>query len=142
MIIVIKYRLLTSLLHHFNTTVAKNFPGYEYAIRKNIGRSAPKLYSIKFLTREAEPPPPPLSPSSSTPLEFYLYNQYKTCIQYSEDEHFSYPILCFNYALVITWNSAKLHFRYFSRNGSVSFKPDGSASSKSLNVIYFMFVFS
>jgi hypothetical protein len=47
MIIVIKYRLLlTSLPHHFNTTVAKNFPGYDYAIWKKIGRSAP-------------PPPPP-----------------------------------------------------------------------------------
>jgi hypothetical protein len=57
MIIVIKYRLLTSLPHHFNTTVAKNFPGYQYAICKNIGRSAPQI-AMKFLTREFQPPPP------------------------------------------------------------------------------------
>jgi hypothetical protein len=56
MIIVIKYRLLTSLPHHFNTTVAKNFPGYEYAICKNIGRPAPQI-AMKFLTREFQPSP-------------------------------------------------------------------------------------
>jgi hypothetical protein len=37
--IVIKNGLLRSLPHNFNPTVAKNFPGYEYAICKNIGRS-------------------------------------------------------------------------------------------------------
>jgi hypothetical protein len=31
MIMVIKYGSLT-LLHHFNTAVAKNFPGYEHTI--------------------------------------------------------------------------------------------------------------
>jgi hypothetical protein len=39
---VIKNGLPTSLPHHFNTTVAKNFPGYEYSICKNIGRQHPK----------------------------------------------------------------------------------------------------
>ena len=56
--IVIKYRLLTSLLHHFNTTVAKYVPGYEYVRKFN-----------KLLTREAESP-------SYTPLENY-YAKYK-----------------------------------------------------------------
>jgi hypothetical protein len=55
MIIVIKYRLLTSLPHHFNTTVAKNFPGYENATRKNIGRSDSQT-GMKFLTRGLSPP--------------------------------------------------------------------------------------
>jgi hypothetical protein len=36
--IIIKNGLLRSLTHNFNPTVAKNFPGYEYAIFKNIGR--------------------------------------------------------------------------------------------------------
>ena len=54
MIIVIMYRLLTLLSHHFNTTVAKNVPGHEYAIYKIIGRSAPQI-SMKFLTRGAKP---------------------------------------------------------------------------------------
>ena len=51
-IIVIKYRLLTSLPHQINTTVtvAKNFSGYEYAVCKNVGRSAPQI-SMTFLTR-------------------------------------------------------------------------------------------
>jgi hypothetical protein len=54
MIIVIKYRLLTSLPRHFNATVAKNFQGYEYAICKNIRRSAPQT-GMNVLTSEAQP---------------------------------------------------------------------------------------
>jgi hypothetical protein len=34
----IKNGFLRSLPHNFNPTVAKNFPGYEYAFCKNIGR--------------------------------------------------------------------------------------------------------
>ena len=55
MIIVIKCRLLTSLPHHFNTTFAENFPGYDYAIGQNIGRSVPQTV-MKFLTKGAQPP--------------------------------------------------------------------------------------
>jgi hypothetical protein len=68
MLIVIKYRLLTSLPHHFNTTVAKNLPGYEYAICKNIGRSAPQI-SMKYLI-------------SLSPLEFLTRGRYHNSIWY------------------------------------------------------------
>jgi hypothetical protein len=51
---VIKNGLLTSLPHHFNSTVAKNFPGYEYSICKKYWETAPQT-SMKFLTRRTRP---------------------------------------------------------------------------------------
>jgi hypothetical protein len=79
MIIVIKHRHLP---HHFNTAVAKNFPGYEYAICKNVGRTAPKI-GLKFLTRGGRGVSSPElltsspEPYSSTPLRLSRYSAKK-----------------------------------------------------------------
>jgi hypothetical protein len=60
MIIVINNIFLTSLQHQFNLTVTMNFPGYEYVICKNMGRSAPpnRHYISEFLPKGIERPPP------------------------------------------------------------------------------------
>jgi hypothetical protein len=41
-IIVIKYKLLKSISYH-TSAIAKNFPGYDHAICKNIRGSAPQI---------------------------------------------------------------------------------------------------
>ena len=48
----IKYRLLKSLPHHFNPTVATNFPGYTELcnLQRCIWKSAPEI-NMKFLTK-------------------------------------------------------------------------------------------